>query len=927
MKRYKLLAWLFFLTVTAISQPATFTSRGVGGGGALFSPSVNPADHSEFYISCDMSELFHSGDFGESYTQVHFSQFTGGPVSKVNFTTTTGLLFSLSYFNDIPTPVRSTDNGVTWSVLPGNPDNSETCYSFSVDYHQPERMVLSHYNQLFFSSNGGNSFTLIHNAANSGSGIVVGGVFYDEDHIYIGTNDGLLVSDNGGSTWTIALVPGIPAAQGIWSFTGAKQGGVTRFFCITGNKSDIYAGMPGSDYWDFFKGLYSYDVESSGWIARQEGITSGVDFPMFIDMAENDIQRVYIAGSNNLGEPVVMKSTNAGTAWAHVFLAAGNSNITTGWSGSGGDRGWSYGECPFGFEVAANNADVLLFTDYGFCHTSADGGASWSQAYVSKTSENPAGSNTPQKKSYNSIGLENTSSWQLHWSDANTMWACFSDIRGIRSTDAGKTWSFNYTGHIANTSYRVVQTVAGTLVAATSGVHDMYQSTRLMDNILDASDANGKLIYSHDNGLTWQNLHVFNHPVFWIALDPGNPERAYASVIHYDGGNGVGGVYRCDNLSALSSSTWTLLPDPPGTEKHPASLNVLADGTLVASYSGRRTSSGFTPSSGVFTYNPASGTWTDVSHAGMRYWTKDVVIDPNDPAQNTWYVGVFSGWGGNPNGLGGLYKTINRGASWQKLTGSLLDRVTSCTFNPENPDELYITTEGQGLWVSQNINDASPTFSQVSSYPFRQPERIFFNPYDINEMWVTSFGNGLKLGLIDDTSLPVSLAYFQSQVLEEKIWLQWETTSETGSDRFELERSTDPRHGFQTIARIPAGGDTAGSYSYADTNALPEISYYYRLKQLDQDNNYTYSKIVRVRLSSDSTFVVYPNPASDEIMIRSKEPILSAEIVDARGQTVVRKEYADSRESKIPVSGLAPGLYTVKLVTGTGTVMRKVWLY
>ncbi len=931
MIRYKLSAWLLFLTSAVISQPAAFTPRGIGGGGALFSPGINPADHSEFYISCDMSELFHSVDFGESYRQVHFTRFTGGPVSKVNFTVSPGLLFSLSYINEVPTPVKSTDNGVTWTVLPGNPDNSEPCYTLSVDYHHPERMVLSHYNQLFFSSDGGNSFDLVHNAANPGSGVVAGGVFYDSDHIYIGTNDGLLVSDNGGNSWMIASVPGIPVDQGIWSFTGAKQGAVTRLFCITGNKSDIYTGMPGSDYWDFFKGLYSYDVGSGGWISRQAGIASGVDFPMFIDMAENDIQTVYIAGSNTLGEPIVMKSTDAGATWSHTFMTAGNGNITTGWSGSGGDRGWGYGECPFGFEVAANNADVLLFTDFGFCHTSGDGGVSWSQAYVSKAVENPAGAPTPPKKSYEGIGLENTTAWQLHWSDANSIWACFSDIRGIRSTDAGATWSFNYTGHVANTSYRVAQTADGTLIAATSNIHDMYQSTRLMDNLLDAFDANGKLIYSQDNGLTWQDLRIFNHPVFWIALDPGNPDRAYASVIHYAGGSGAGGVYRCDNLSALASSTWTLLPDPPGTEKHPASLNVLADGTLVASYSGRRTPSGFTPSSGVFTYNPASGTWTDVSHPGMRYWTRDVVIDPNDPAQNTWYAGVFSGWGGPPNGLGGLYKTIDRGATWQKLTGNLLDRVTSCTFNPDNANELYLTTEGQGLWVSKNINSAIPTFFLVASYPFRQPERVFFNPYNTNEMWVTSFGNGLKVGLMN-SSLPVSLVSFQSLVQEGQIWLKWETASETGSDRFELERSTDPLRGFQMIAGIPAGGNLAGRYQYADISAVSEVNYYYRLKQLDLDGTHTYSKIVRARVPSENPLVIYPNPASDKITVRSNETILSAEIIDARGQTVLNAKYIrtgdiHTREQKIPVAGFAPGLYTVKLVTGTGTSLHKVWVH
>lgn len=617
MKRNLFSFLLLLNSVSVFCQPTSFISKGVGGGGALFSPSINPVNNQELYFSCDMSELFHSTDFGESYAQVHFKEFTGGANSRVNFTNISGLLFSISYLNDIPTPVKSTDNGLTWSVLSGVPDLSDDYYSITVDFDNPNRIIISDYRNLFLSVNGGTSFTQFHTAINSGSGIVVGGSFFDGANIYIGTNDGLLVSNNSGTNWNAPFTTGIPAAEGIWSFTGAKQGGVTRFFCITGNKTDIYAGMPGSDYWDFFKGLYSYDVGAGSWITKESGISTS-DFPMFIDMAQNDINTVYIAGSNSASEPIIMKSANAGNQWTHTFLSANNDNIKTGWSGRGGDRGWSYGECPFGFEVASTNASLVVFTDFGFCHKTSDGGASWSQAYVDKSSENPANAATPKRKSYVSNGLENTTSWQILWTDANNLWAGFSDIKGVRSTDAGNSWSFNYSGNEANSTYRLARGANGTLYAATSNIHDMYQSTRLQDNILDGNDPNGKIIYSTDNGLTWLNLKVFDHPVFWIALDPNNPNRAYASVIHYANGAGVGGVYRCDNLTNLATSTWTLLPSPGATEKHPASLSVLNDGTLIASYSGRRGPSGFTPSSGVFVYSPGSNQWTDVSHSGMR---------------------------------------------------------------------------------------------------------------------------------------------------------------------------------------------------------------------------------------------------------------------------------------------------------------------
>jgi len=132
----------------------------------------------------------------------------------------------------------------------------------------------------------------------------------------------------------------------------------------------------------------------------------------------------------------------------------------------------------------------------------------------------------------------------------------------------------------------------------------------------------------------------------------------------------------------------------------------------------------------------------------MYYWTKDIVPDPTDATQNTWYTAVFSGWGGAPNGLGGLYKTTDRGNIWVKLTGSQFDRVTSLTYNPQNTNQAFLTTETQGLWMSNNMNTATPTWEPVSSYPFRQPERVFFNPFNQHEMWVTSFGNGMKMGFL-----------------------------------------------------------------------------------------------------------------------------------------------------------------------------------
>ena len=743
---------IFCLTFAGIfaafaQVPTQWQSRGIGGGGALFAASFNPANDNEFYVGCDMSELFHSTDFGNTYQTIPFTQTQGGHNATVRFTSNPNILYTVDYTTTLaiqtPRPAKSTDGGATWTALTGNPDPSEETYGIWADYNNPNRVIIAYYGTLYLSNDGGNTFNNIHNAISNGSGCLVGGVFFDGNNIYIGTNDGVLVSTNGGTNFTTAPLTGLPANELIFSFAAAKQGSTIRFFALTGSVGNLYVGMMPWDYWGFLQNVYSLDYNTSTvWTPQMTGINPANDFLMFVAMPQNDINTCYIGGSNSSSELNVVKTINGGASWSHVFNTASNQNLYTGWCGTGGDRGWSYAESVFSIAVSPQNGNKVIITDFGFVHKTADGGATWHQSYIAASNENAAGSNTPLYHSYTGIGLENTTCWQTFWIDEQNMYAGFSDIKGIRSTDAGNSWSFNYTGHNENSMYRIVKNISSnTLYIATASVHDLYQSTRLADAQLDAASNTGSVKYSTNNGASWQVLHDFSDIVAWVATNPNNANQLYASVVN--SANGNGGVWVSNNINLGAASTWTKLPNPPRTEGHPFNIIVLNDGKVVASYSGHR-DPGFTASSGVFLYDPTTNTWADRSAAGLYYWTKDVVIDPNDATQNTWYAGVFSGWGGAANGLGGLYRTTNRGTSWTRINN--LDRVTSCTISPNNPNEAYITTEVDGLWHTNNLNNASPNFTVVSSYPFRQPERVFFNPYNASEIWITSFGNGLRVG-------------------------------------------------------------------------------------------------------------------------------------------------------------------------------------
>ena len=736
------------------TPPSQFGSRGPGGGGALFAPSFNPASPGDLFMACDMSEVFHGTNYGETWGVADFRQIQGGRQSIAQFTSNPLVIYNLDYTSigggDTVTPTVSMDGGATWRQLAGDPTGNGA-FALFADPAGTNRLLISDYTQLYFSTNGGSTFSTVFNySPASGNGCYVAGALFDGTNIYAGTSAGLVVSTNGGNTFALASMGGISSSEAMISFAGAKQGGVTRFFCITLDAADVYPGIQIEGYYGNYVSVYSLDWGQANWTRRVTGITGG-DQPVFVAMAQNNISTAYIAGQQStIDYPALYKTTNGGTNWQSSLLITNNLNVFTGWAGYSGDRDWSYGAGALGLAVAPNDVNKVAYTDLGFAHLSTNGGAFWKQIYVNPADQNSTNAATPKGRDYQSVGLENTSCWDVTWADSNHIVAGYSDIKGAISADAGNSWGFGYTGHNLNSMYYSVKhPVTGALYAGTSSIHDMYESTHLTDSSIDSGS--GVVLYSLNQGVTWQTLYNAAHPVVWVATHPNNTNVLYASVIN----STSGGIYVSSNIASGASSTWTKLAAPPRTQGHPFNIRVLNDGTLVATYSGRMAGSpvAFTSSSGVFVSTNAGAAWLDRSDPNMVYWTKDLLVDPNDAAQNTWYAGVFSGWGGPPNGLGGLYRTVNRGVSWTRLNS--LDRVTSCAINPLNANELYLTTETDGMWVSTNINAATPTFTQITNYPFRQPERIFFNPYNLAEMWVTSFGHGLMVGNTGSAASPL----------------------------------------------------------------------------------------------------------------------------------------------------------------------------
>lgn len=90
-------------------------------------------------------------------------------------------------------------------------------------------------------------------------------------------------------------------------------------------------------------------------------------------------------------------------------------------------------------------------------------------------------------------------------------------------------------------------------------------------------------------------------------------------------------------------------------------------------------------------------------------------------------------------------------------------------------------------------------------------------------------------------ALPVKLTSFKAAKEGKVVSLNWSTTEEIGSDRFEVERSMDGKV-WSFIGEVKANGTTRNLNLYHFTDVQPaQGQNLYRLKMIDQDNTFAFS--------------------------------------------------------------------------------------
>ncbi len=172
------------------------------------------------------------------------------------------------------------------------------------------------------------------------------------------------------------------------------------------------------------------------------------------------------------------------------------------------------------------------------------------------------------------------------------------------------------------------------------------------------------------------------------------------------------------------------------------------------------------------------------------------------------------------------------------------------------------------------------------------------------------------------SSLAAELTEFSVLSTESGLLLEWATTSEDNLNGFEIEQATGSG-AFEAIGYVDAKGP--GTYRYATKGDSRRDAF--RLKMVDSDGTFSYSKAIETELALTESFeleAAYPNPfvsaTSFNLTVRDAQDV-TVELYDALGRRVQslyngRMADGESRAIQVDGAGLAVGTYLYR-VTGS----------
>ncbi|WP_082161755.1 T9SS type A sorting domain-containing protein [Rufibacter radiotolerans] len=295
------------------------------------------------------------------------------------------------------------------------------------------------------------------------------------------------------------------------------------------------------------------------------------------------------------------------------------------------------------------------------------------------------------------------------------------------------------------------------------------------------------------------------------------------------------------------------------------------------------------------------------------------------------------------------------------ITGLSLNFLIKAIFTKSNPTPQTLTLSyaiGKDLtnpentalsWTSINNSNGTTAFvlaqpnisTSISNFKLLVGQELFIRVVDAH---TNSSGNEDDLAIDNFTvsvtgsstpvPLPVTLTSFSAKRAGDVVNLAWATASEKDNDYFEVQQSEDGK-AFQAVGeRVKGHGTTSVVQSYkAAVTAAATKTLYFRLKQVDFDGKFEYSKVIAVKAADTKTSVktaleVYPNPTTSKVTVNITETTGTAAVTlfHSSGRVVLKQEVqlAAGKGIELDLAGQHAGIYYLQVQTATSKATTRI---
>ncbi len=234
--------------------------------------------------------------------------------------------------------------------------------------------------------------------------------------------------------------------------------------------------------------------------------------------------------------------------------------------------------------------------------------------------------------------------------------------------------------------------------------------------------------------------------------------------------------------------------------------------------------------------------------------------------------------------------------------------------------------------------DVNTNYDKGFSVLLQDDGKILFGGYSSN-------GYDYDISLVRYNNVlytPVELISFTVSKKGDEILLEWETATEVNNYGFEIQRSVSSNHiserEWETIGFVEGHGNSNSPKGYLFVNDIVPNSnvIQYRLKQIDFNGGFEYSKIAEIKINDVAEFKLsqnYPNPFNPSTTISfalPKQADVKLNVYNPIGEKVVEllngNISAGYHQVNFDGSNLSSGLYFYKISAGNFVSVKKMML-